>query len=200
MTGELAREAAAARACTLCAQDLPLGPRPILRVSTQARLLITSQAPGTKAHLSGIPFDDASGVRLREWLSMDEATFYDDRVLCIMPMGFCYPGVLPKGGDRPPRPICAPTWHPRLRPLMPQIELTLLVGTYAQTHILGPGAMTERVRNFRRFLPQYFPLPHPSWRTVGWQMGNPWFEAEVLPELRARVAELVTAGLSGAAI
>lgn len=181
--------AAAARACALCAADLPLGPRPILRVSTTARLLITSQAPGTKAHISGVPFNDASGVRLRAWLGMDDETFYDDAQVSILPMGLCYPGVLPQGGDRPPPPICAPTWHPRILPLMPQVRLTLLVGTYAQARILGSGAMTPRVRDFRRFLPRYFPLPHPSWRTVGWAMRNPWFEDDVLPELRILVAD-----------
>lgn len=186
---KLEEVAAAARACTLCASALPLGPRPVLRVSTTARILITSQAPGTKVHATGIPFNDASGIRLRAWLGMDEATFYDESRVAILPMGLCYPGVLPKGGDRPPMPICAPTWHPRILPLMPQVRLTLLVGTYAQARVLGPGAMTPRVQAFRQFLPRYLPLPHPSWRTVGWQARNPWFEAEVLPELRARVAE-----------
>jgi uracil-DNA glycosylase len=189
---DLASEAAAARACTLCAEKLPLGPRPILQVSATARLLLTSQAPGTKAHLSGVPFNDASGVRLREWMQIDAETFYDASRLCILPMGLCYPGALAQGGDRPPMQVCAPTWHTRLLPLMPKIETTLLVGTYAQAHLLGPGAMTARVRNFRDYLPRYFPLPHPSWRTVGWQARNPWFEAEVLPELRARVLSLVS--------
>lgn len=186
---DLASEVAAARACTLCAADLPLGPRPILRASLTARLLITSQAPGTRAHTTGVPFNDASGVRLRAWMGIDDATFFDDAKLAILPMGLCYPGVLPQGGDRPPLPPCAPLWHPRILPLMPQIQTTLLVGTYAQARVLGPGAMTGRVRDFRRFLPRYFPLPHPSWRTVGWAMRNPWFEHDVLPELRAVVAD-----------
>ena len=181
--------AAAARACTLCAAHLPLGARPILRVSTTSRLLITSQAPGTRAHLSGVPFDDASGIRLRAWLGMDDATFYDDALVSILPMGLCYPGVLPQGGDKPPTTVCAPTWHPRILPLMPQIRHTLLVGTYAQARVLGPGAMTERVKDFRSYLPRYFPLPHPSWRTVGWQMRNPWFEEDVLPALRELVRQ-----------
>lgn len=185
---ELGSEAAAARACTLCAADLPLGPRPILRVSTTARLLIVSQAPGTHAHESGIPWDDLSGARLRGWLAMDETAFYDESRLAIVPMGMCYPGVLPKGGDRPPMTACAPIWHPRLLPLMPCISLTLVIGTYAQARLLGTVSMTETVRAFRQFLPRHFPLPHPSWRTLGWERRNPWFEAELLPELRLRVA------------
>ena len=184
----LASEAAAARACTLCVATLPLGPRPVLRVSTTARLLIIGQAPGTKVHASGIPWNDPSGVRLRSWLQMDDETFYDESKVAILPMGLCYPGVLPNGGDKPPMPICAPTWHPRLRPLMPNVRLTLLVGSYAQAYLLGKGPMRERVADFRRFLPDYLPLPHPSWRTQGWERRNPWFGAELLPELRARVA------------
>jgi uracil-DNA glycosylase len=180
--------AAAARACRLCASELPLGPRPVLRVSATARLLIVGQAPGTKVHASGIPWNDPSGVRLRDWLRMDEAVFYDESRVAIVPMGLCYPGVLPKGGDRPPMPICAATWHPRLLPLMPEIRLTLVVGTYAMARLLGKGPMAAKVKALADHLPRYFPLPHPSWRTLGWQLRNPWFEAEVLPDLRARVA------------
>jgi uracil-DNA glycosylase len=179
--------AAQARACVACA-DLPLGPRPILRVSRTARLLITSQAPGTKAHLSGTPFNDPSGDRLRDWLQMDRDTFYDPARVGILPMGLCYPGRLPQGGDVGPRARCAPLWHPRLLPLMPGIRLTLLVGGYAQDYTLGPGSMTQRVRDYAHFLPRYFPLPHPSWRTVGWEKRNPWFGTEVLPALRRLVA------------
>jgi uracil-DNA glycosylase len=185
---DLAQAAAAARACTLCADILPLGPRPVLRVSTTARLLIIGQAPGTRVHASGIPWNDPSGVRLRGWMGLDDAVFYDESQVAIVPMGLCYPGVLPKGGDKPPVPICAPTWHPRLLPLMPDIRLTLVVGTYAQAYLLGKGSMTDRVRDFRRFLPVRIPLPHPSWRTQGWEKRNPWFAEELLPELRARVA------------
>ena len=175
------------RACRACADHLPLGPRPILHVSPTARLLIASQAPGTKVHEKGISFWDASGERLRDWLGMDKALFYDISRVAILPMGLCYPGRLPKGGDNPPRPECAPLWRDRILSLMPAIRLTLLVGTYAQFHVLGPGAMTERVRAFRQFLPRYFPLPHPSWRTGIWEKRNPWFTHEVLPALKAEV-------------
>lgn len=175
------------RACRHCADRLPLGPRPILHVSPTARLLIASQAPGTAVHEKGISFWDASGERLRDWLGTDKALFYDTSRIAILPMGLCYPGRLPKGGDRPPRPECAPLWRERILSLMPAIRLTLLVGTYAQAHVLGPGAMTGRVRDFRRFLPRYFPLPHPSWRTGIWEKRNPWFTEEVLPALKAEV-------------
>jgi uracil-DNA glycosylase len=187
--GKLAREAAAARACTICAGELPLGPRPVLRVSATARLLIVSQAPGTKVHETGLSFNDPSGDRLRDWLQMDRDTFYDESRVAIVPMGLCYPGRLPNGGDAPPRPICAPTWHPRLLPLMPGIALTLAVGSYAIARLIGPGAMTEQVRAFRRHLPTLLPLPHPSWRTIGWERRNPWFAADLLPVLRQLLGE-----------
>jgi uracil-DNA glycosylase len=180
--------AAAARACTVCAAELPLGPRPVLLVSETARILIASQAPGTKVHASGTPWTDASGVRLRAWLGMSEAEFYDASRIAIVPMGLCYPGRLPNGGDAPPRPECRTLWHPRLLPLMPALRLILLIGSHAQNHYLGPGEMTERVRNFRQYLPRHFPLPHPSWRTTAWESRNPWFAAEVLPALRRSVA------------
>jgi uracil-DNA glycosylase len=163
----------------------------VLVVSSTARILIVGQAPGTKVHASGIPWNDPSGERLRLWMGVAAADFYDAARVAIVPMGLCYPGVLPNGGDRPPDPVCAPTWHPRILPLMPQIELTLVVGTYAQARLLGKGAMTEQVRGFRAFLPRYLPLPHPSWRTVGWEKRNPWFGDEVLPVLRKRVALLM---------
>ena len=187
----LEEEAAAARACTLCAADLPLGPRPVLRVSSTARLLIISQAPGTKVHETGLSFNDPSGDRLREWMQVSRETFYDMRRIAILPMGLCYPGRLQNGGDAPPRPECAKLWHPRLLPLMPRIALTLLVGSYALDFVLGRGQMRDKVRDFRRHLPRYFPLPHPSWRTIGWERRNPWFAEEVLPELRARVATVL---------
>jgi uracil-DNA glycosylase len=181
------------RNCRLCEGHLPLGPRPVLRARATARLLIVGQAPGTKVHASGIPWDDPSGNRLRQWLGIDADAFYDTDRVAIMPMGFCYPGRLPKGGDRPPRPECAPTWQPALLAQLPAIELTVLAGAYAQVRFLGTsraGNVTETVRSWRRYGPRYIPLPHPSWRTTGWQKRNPWFDAEVLPELRRRVRAL----------
>jgi uracil-DNA glycosylase len=181
------------RACRVCEAHLPLGPRPVVRGSETARLLIVSQAPGTRVHETGLSFDDRSGDRLREWLRVDRDTFYDERRVAIMGMGLCYPGVLPGGGDRPPRPECAPLWHPPLRAAFRSVELTLLVGSYAIAAYLGPDGkvMTEAVRDWRRFLPQLLPLPHPSWRNIAWLRSNPWFEAELLPELRARVSPLL---------
>ena len=183
----LEQVAAAARACRVCEHELPLGPRPVFRVSPTARLLIAGQAPGTKVHMTGIPWNDPSGDRLREWLAMGRDTFYDETRIAIVPMGFCYPGRLASGGDAPPRRECAPLWRDRLLARMPQVRLTLLVGTYAQAHTLGPGVMTDRVRQFRDFLPRYFPLPHPSWRITAWERRHPWFEAELLPALRQAV-------------
>ncbi len=180
----MAREARACRRCS----DLPLGPRPVLRVSATARLLIIGQAPGTRVHETGIPWNDPSGDRLRAWLGMSRDAFYDEQRIAIVPIGLCYPGRLPRGGDAPPRAGCAPHWHPRLLPLLTGVRLTLLVGSYAQAFALGPGGMTERVRCFAAYLPGRFPLPHPSWRTVGWERRNPWFTAETLPALRAAVA------------
>jgi len=178
--------AEAVRACRACAGVLPDEPRPVIQVSPTARLLVASQAPGSKVHASGVPFDDPSGERLREWMGVTQEQFYDRRSVAILPVGFCYPGRA-AGGDAPPRRECAKLWRGDLLALMPQIRLTLLIGTYAQEEALGPGRMTERVRRFRDFLPRYFPLPHPSWRSRIWMRSNPWFEAEVLPELRARV-------------
>lgn len=178
------------RACRLCAAQLPLGPRPVLRASASARLLVVGQAPGTRVHASGIPWDDASGKRLREWLGMDPATFYDETRVAIVPMGFCYPGT-GASGDLPPRPECRRTWHPRLLPLLPHIEFTLLIGQYAQAHFLGArrkASLTETVRAWREYWPEWLPLPHPSPRNVGWFKANPWFADEVLPALRERVA------------
>lgn len=175
-----------AQACDLCAATLPLGPRPIFRASITARLLIISQAPGTKAHLSGVPFNDPSGVRLRTWMGVDFETFYDQTRIGIMPMGFCYPGRQPNGGDAPPAPDCAPTWHERFLPLMPNLQTILLVGGYAQKRYCMVTNMTEAVRVFTHGQ-KFLALPHPSWRTIGWTQRNPWFEAEILPKLRAAV-------------
>lgn len=177
------------RACRVCAADLPRGPRPVLRAKASARLLIIGQAPGTKVHESGIPWNDRSGDRLRDWLQLDREVFYDEKRVAIMPMGFCYPGVDANGGDRPPRRECAPLWHARVLHRLPHIELTLLVGGYAQKYYLGDGCaatVTEAVRRWRSHADRFIPLPHPSWRNTGWLKRNPWFEAELLPELRKR--------------
>lgn len=181
------------RACRLCAQHLPLGPRPVLRASATAKLLIVGQAPGTRVHESGVPWNDKSGERLRDWLQVNEDLFYDQTRIAIMPMGFCYPGRAANGGDKPPRPECAPEWHPKVLPLMPDVELTVLVGSYAQKYYLGDAVrktMTETVREWRGYLPRFLPTPHPSWRNTGWIRKNPWFETDVLPELRQRVRRL----------
>lgn len=189
----LDRLAAEARACRLCA-DLPLGPRPVFRAAPTARLLIVGQAPGTRVHETGIPWNDRSGERLRDWLGLDRAAFYDESRVAILPMGLCYPGVDPRGGDRPPRPACAPLWHPRFLPLLPRVELTLLVGLYAQRRYLGArrrGSLTETVAAWRDYLPAYLALPHPSWRNTAWLRRHAWFESALLPELRLRVARLL---------
>ena len=178
------------RACRLCAAHLPLGPRPVLRVCATARLLIVGQAPGTRVHDSGIPWDDRSGDRLRGWLAVDEATFYDQSRIAIVPTGLCYPGRAPGGGDRPPRPECAPLWFPPIRPLLPAVGLILLVGSYAQAFHLGRRrrpSLTETVAAWRDYLPDALPLPHPSWRTTAWERRHPWFTTDLLPELRRRV-------------
>ena len=182
------------RACRLCEKHLPLGPRPVIRAAATAKLMIVGQAPGTKVHESGVPWDDASGERLRDWLQMPKNVFYDEARVAIVPMGFCYPGRDKNGGDKPPRPECAPEWHSKLLNFVPELQLTLLVGGYAQKYYLGPDAkrtMTETVRAWRAYLPRFLPTPHPSWRNTGWMRKNPWFESEVLPELRKRVRRLV---------
>jgi len=192
----LGRLLAEVRGCDLCAAHLPLGPRPVLRAAARARVMIVGQAPGTRVHETGIPWNDASGRRLRDWLAIDDAAFYDETRIAIIPMGFCYPGANPKGGDNPPRPECAPRWHPPLGRALPNVALTLLVGQYAQRWYLGERArrtMTETVRAFRDYLPDFIPTPHPSWRTTHWQKRNPWFEQEVIPELRRRVHALLDA-------
>jgi uracil-DNA glycosylase len=183
---------AQARACTHCKAYLPLGPRPVLRAHSAARMLIVGQAPGTRVHETGIPWNDPSGVRLRAWLGVTPEQFYDPARFAIIPMGFCYPGRT-RGGDAPPRPECAPLWHGRLLAMLPNLELTLLIGAYSQRYYLGDGlhnTLTETVRHWREFGPRYLPLPHPSPRNNLWLRRNPWFEAEVVPTLRARVVEL----------
>lgn len=192
--GSLERLLAEVRACRVCEGHLPLGPRPVLRAAATARLLIVGQAPGTRVHATGVPWNDPSGDRLRQWLAVDRGTFYDETRIAIVPMGFCYPGTDAKGGDRPPRPECGPLWHPRLRALLPEIELTLLVGQYAQRFYLGrhrKHGLTATVTAWRDYLPEFLPLPHPSWRNSAWLKRHAWFEAELLPVLRERVRELL---------
>lgn len=186
---------AAARSCTLCAAHLPQGPRPVLRAGAGARLLIIGQAPGLRAHASGIPWNDPSGDRLRAWLALERERFYDADRVAIVPMGFCYPGRDPKGGDRPPCPECAPTWHPRLLKHLTSLSLTLMIGRYAQARYLGAKAsVDETVKAWRDWGPEIMPLPHPSWRNNAWLMRNPWFEAELVPELRRRVGRALAGG------
>ncbi len=179
-----------ARACTTC-DGLPLGPRPVVVASESSRIVLIGQAPGTKVHASGVPWDDKSGDHLREWLGVDRHTFDDPSVFAILPMGFCYPGRRP-GGDAPPRPECAPLWHHRITQHLPKDRLTVLIGQYAQAWYLGDRrkrTLTDTVKAWRSYGPGVLPTPHPSWRSRHWMTRNPWFEAEVLPMLRARVAE-----------
>lgn len=200
------------RACRVCVEaprrlPLPHAPRPVLRVSGSARILIASQAPGTKVHLSGLPFTDASGDRLRSWLGVDKETFYDAGRIAIAPMGFCFPGQDGKGADLPPRPECAATWHDALFAALPPFDLVLTIGAPAQAyHLRRLGlerfvrlGLTERVVRWReiweaRTAPRVLALPHPSWRNTGWLKRNPWFEAELLPVLRAEVARALAPG------
>lgn len=179
------------RDCRHCAGSLPLSPRPVLVVQPDARLLIIGQAPGIKVHNSGIPWNDASGDRLRAWLGIDRTQFYRDPRIAIVPMGFCYPGK-GKSGDLPPRPECAPRWHERLWSMMPAVELVLLIGQYAQNYYLPSPkvSLTQRVHDFDGE-GRYFPLPHPSPRNQLWLKKNPWFEAQTLPLLRQRVAPIL---------
>ncbi len=182
------------RACRVCAEVLPLGPRPTLRAAASARVMIVGQAPGTRVHETGIPWNDRSGDRLRQWMGLDRDTFYDESRIAIVPMGFCYPGVDASGGDAPPRPECAPLWHDRLRALLPRVELTILAGAYGQARYLAGqrgASMTETVSRWRDVMPRFFPPPHPSWRNTAWLKRNPWFEAEAVPALRRRLEGLL---------
>lgn len=179
------------RSCTLCAPHLPAGPRPIVQFSATAHILIIGQAPGTRVHASGVPWDDASGERLREWTCLTHQEFYDAAKVALMPMGFCYPGT-GESGDLPPRAECAPRWHDRILALLPANRLTLLVGSYAQARYLNAPkrrSLTDSVRAFETFGEAIFPLPHPSWRSSGWMQRNPWFESDVLPKLRKHVRD-----------
>ena len=180
------------RACTICADCLPLGPRPVLQAAASARILIAGQAPGRKVHASGIPFDDASGERLRDWLGLTRDQFYDPTLTAILPMGFCYPGT-GKSGDLPPRPECAPAWRAQLLARLPRIAFTVVLGQYALAWHMpdGPRSVTQAVLDWQRHWPNAIALPHPSPRNNGWLKRNPWFEAELLPRVRDRVAALL---------
>ncbi|MFK2900075.1 uracil-DNA glycosylase family protein [Dyella jejuensis] len=185
------------RACRLCAAQLPDGPRPVLQAAASSRLLIVSQAPGRKVHATGIPFNDASGDRLRDWLGVDRDTFYDAERIAIVPMGFCFPGS-GKNGDLPPRPECASTWHPRLLAQLTRVQCTLAIGQYAQAGVIGDQrgrSLTDTVQAWQYHLARgVLPLPHPSPRNQLWLKRNPWFEAELLPVLRQLVARTLSRG------
>ena len=193
MTQTLARLVQEIRSCTLCTEHLPLGPRPIIQVSSAANILIVGQAPGSRVHETGIPFNDPSGDRLREWMGIDKEVFYDDSRIALMPMGFCFPGT-GKSGDLPPRPECAATWRVKLLERLPNIKLTIVVGQYAQAWHLdksNKANLTETVVAWKSYWPKAIPLPHPSPRNNIWLKKNPWFEVEVLPSLRRKVKALL---------
>ena len=179
------------RACTICT-GLPLGPKPLLQADSAAQILLVGQAPGSKTHEKGRPFDDVSGKRLRDWLGVTEEQFYDPRLFAIIPMGFCFPGT-GKGGDMPPRPECAPAWRQPLLDALPNIRLTLVLGQYAMNWHLADRrsrTLTDTVKRWREFWPELLPLPHPSPRNIRWFKANPWFETDVIPVLQDRVREL----------
>ncbi len=180
------------RNCKECQAHLPLGPNPVLQASISSKIVIIGQAPGTKVHKSGIPWDDASGNQLRRWLDVDSTLFYNTDIFAIVPMGFCYPGK-GRSGDLPPRPECAPLWHDKLMKSMTNVKLTLLIGQYAQRYYLNEvkDNLTETVKSYKEYLPQYFPLPHPSPRNRFWLSKNPWFEEDVLPVLKENVKAII---------
>lgn len=182
------------RACTLCAAHLAHGVRPVLQIHPQARVLIAGQAPGRKVHASGVPFDDVSGDRLREWMGVTREVFYDPKKIAILPMGFCFPGT-GKSGDFPPRPECAPAWRDQLLGHLRHLEVTLVVGQYAQDYHLHErqSSLTDTVQSWQSYWPKIIPLPHPSPRNNIWLSRNPWFEKELLPKLRRRVSAALKA-------
>ncbi|KYG81767.1 uracil-DNA glycosylase family protein [Roseivirga echinicomitans] len=182
------------KACTVCAKHLPLGPRPVVSIGPNSKILVIGQAPGTKVHDSGIPWDDASGKNLRKWLGVTNEKFYNTDLFGIVPMGFCYPGK-GKSGDLPPRPECAPLWHSQIFDHLKEVKLTLLIGQYAQGYYLGKKkkkTLTETVQNYEAYLPEFFPLVHPSPRNGIWIRKNPWFEEEIIPNLQRKVQEILT--------
>lgn len=181
------------RQCNICTKHLPLGPRPVVTAHPESKIVIIGQAPGTKVHNSGTPWHDASGRQLRKWLNVSDEDFYDTKKFAIVPMGFCYPGK-GKSGDLPPRLECAPQWHEEIISKMPKVELVILIGMYAQKYYLKDQAkktLTETVANYKDYLPTYFTLPHPSPRNRFWFTKNPWFDVEVLPELKQSVKALI---------
>lgn len=180
------------RQCTLCAEYLPLGPRPVIQLSESSRILVVGQAPGRRVHETGLPFDDPSGDRLRNWMGVSRDVFYDESKLAILPMGFCYPGT-GKSGDLPPRPECAPAWREALLVRLKRIELTLVIGQYAHAwHLPDPKkSVTDNVKEWKKDWPRVLPLPHPSPRNNMWLRRNPWFEQDVIPELQRRVLEIL---------
>ncbi|MBW4933565.1 uracil-DNA glycosylase family protein [Marinobacter sp. F4206] len=180
------------RACTICKDVLPSGPRPVIQLSESSRILVVGQAPGRRVHDTGLPFNDPSGDRLRDWMGVTRDTFYDEQKLAILPMGFCYPGT-GKSGDLPPRPECAPAWRQVLLDRLPDIELTLVIGRYAHAWHLPDGevSVTGNVQNWKRFWPDVVPMPHPSPRNNLWLRRNPWFEEVTVPALRARIASIL---------
>ncbi|WP_417872343.1 uracil-DNA glycosylase family protein [Xanthomarina gelatinilytica] len=181
------------RQCTICEAHLPLGSRPIVSAHKDSKIVIIGQAPGTSVHKTGIPWDDPSGKQLRNWLNVTENIFYDETKIALVPMGFCYPGK-GKSGDLPPRPECAPQWHQKLLDQMPNLQLVILIGMYSQKYYLKEKAkrtLTETVAEYKTYLPNYFPLPHPSPRNRFWLTKNPWFEKEVIPELQEKVSQIL---------
>ncbi len=189
MAVSLSRVSREARACELCREHLPNPPRPVFLVGASARLLIVGQAPGRRVHETGIPWNDPSGEVLREWLALDRRAFYDTSRIAIVPVGLCYPGTV-NGADLPPCRDCAPAWQPRFRAALTHIRLTLLVGGYAQAYYLKgrrKASLGETVRAYRDYLPEFMPLPHPSWRNKLWLRKNPWFAEDVIPALRRRI-------------